>query len=198
VAPPIAAPVPSPAPAALVAEPAETPKSAPAWGLLARGGYFGLPNFIADELFLVHPDVKGSSYGFEIRYNGEGGRRNGTSVGIAVDIAKVKADGEWQQSEMDKLTTAGGDISMLAITVTKYWYIFPSWYVHPYIGFGIGAAHAKGFYKDESERVDADVWIPVIHIPVGLACEFGERIQVSAEGRFIDGIAIGASLQLRF
>src|SRR5512140_297992 len=45
--------------------PAVTPKEArkveddTSWGVLLRGGYFGLPNFIADELFNRHPEIAG-------------------------------------------------------------------------------------------------------------------------------------------
>jgi len=168
------------------------------WGLIVRGGYFGVPNFIADELFFKHPDVAGSSFGAEIRYHREGGRRGGSSIGLAIDTASAKTDGEWQQHESDTPVSGNGEVTMLAITLTQYWTLFPSWYVHPYLGLGIGVAHAKGFYKDETEQVDADIWIPVLHIPVGLAIELGKRLQLAVEGRFIDGIAIGGALQVRF
>jgi opacity protein-like surface antigen len=168
------------------------------WGLLVRGGYFGLPNAVADELFVRHPDVKGSSFGAEIRYHGEGGGRGGESIGIAVESATAEADGEWQQKESDSVTVAGGEFSMFAITLTGYWSLFPSWYVHPYAGIGIGVAHVKGHFQDEEERTDADIWIPVLHVPIGLAVEFGKRFQLAVEGRFLDGIAVGGALQVRF
>jgi opacity protein-like surface antigen len=188
--------LPAPKPAAAAAETGNADDTS--WGLLVRGGYFGLPNFIADELFVQHPDIAGSSIGAEIRYHGEGGGRGGSSIGLAIDYATAETDGDWQQKETDEIVRARGDVSMLAITLTGYWSLFPSWYVHPYVGIGIGAAHATGFYEDEEERKDADYWIPVLHIPVGLAFELGKRLQLSAEGRFIDGIAIGGALQVRF
>jgi len=195
-APTMTAPPGSPAPAAV---PAATGKvDDTSWGVLVRGGYFGVPNFIADELFLQHPDIAGSIYGAEIRYHGEGGGRGTSSIGLAIDSATASADGIWQEDESTSPKTASGEVSMLAITLTGYWSIFPSWYVHPYVGLGIGVAHAKGFYKDETERVDVDVWAPVVHIPIGLAVELGKRFQLAVEGRFIDGIAIGGALQVRF
>ena len=208
VAPP---PPPAPAPAMVLAPIAPAAPAAPprkvkaeseeddtSWGLLVRGGYFGLPSFIADELFVRHPAVKGSSIGAEIRYHGEGGGRGIASIGLAVDSATCKADGEWQQNETSEIKTASGDISMLAITVTGYWSLFPSWYVHPYFGLGIGAARVKGYYKNETDRVDADVWIPALHVPLGLAIELGKRWQLTVEGRVINGVAIGGALQVRF
>jgi len=168
------------------------------WGVLLRGGSFGLPNFIADELFHKHPDIKGSGYGAEFRYHGNGGGRGIASIGLAFDSATAKADGEWQDKETDKIVQANGEFDVMAITLTGYWSLFPSWYVHPYFGLGIGVANVKGFYKDETERVDADMWIPAVHIPIGLAVELGKRFQLAVEGRFIDGIAIGGAFQVRF
>ena len=195
-APTMAAPLESPPPAAV---PAVTGKGDDtSWGVLLRGGYFGVPNFIADELFYQHPDIAGSSIGAEIRYHGEDGGRGVASIGLAVDYATAKADGIWQKEESDTPAPAAGEVEMLAFTLTGYWSLFPSWYLHPYVGIGIGVAHATGYYVDEDERKDADYWVPVLHIPVGLAVELGERLQLAIEGRFIDGIAIGGALQVRF
>ena len=195
-APTAAAPRETPAPPAV---PAETrTEDDTAWGVLLRGGYFGLPNAIADKLFLQHPEVSGSSVGAEIRYHGKGGGRGGESIGLAIDSASCSANGVWQEDESDTPETGEGEINMLAVTLTGYWSLFPSWYVHPYGGIGIGVAHATGHYQNQSERQDADYWIPVLHIPVGLAAELGKRFQLAVEARFIDGIAIGGALQVRF
>lgn len=189
----LASPAPAPAPAAETGAPDDT-----SWGLLIRGGYFGLPEIVADEVFNKHPKVNGSSYGAEIRYHGEGGGRGVESIGLAIETAKADADGEWQLDEGDRITNAGGEFSMLAITLTGYWSLFPTWYVHPYAGIGIGIAHLEGEYEDETERVTADIWIPVLHVPIGLAVELGKHLQLAIEGRFIDGIAVGGALQVRF
>jgi len=194
--PPPAPPPPLPPPP-VAAPPEANGQDDTSWGLLARGGYFGLPSFIADELFVQHPNVVGLSYGFEIRYYGDG-HRGGNSYGISVDVASARMDGAWQQKDADPIKIASGDVDMLAFTVTRYWDFFPTWYLHPYLGLGIGAAHAKGYYLDESDKITADIWIPVLHIPIGLAIEIGDRFEFVAEGRFLDGIAIGAALQARF
>ena len=192
-APPVA-PTPAPAPAPAAAGKGDDTS----WGLLVRGGYFGLPDFIADELFVQHPDIAGTSIGLEFRYHGDDGGRGVSSIGLSVDYATASAAGDWQESASDEIVTANGEISMLAFTITGYWSMLPSWYVHPYVGLGIGVAHAKGYYVSETERVDADVWAPVLHVPVGLAVELGKTFQLAVEGRFIDGIAIGGALQVRF
>jgi hypothetical protein len=168
------------------------------WGVLARGGYFGLPNYVADKLFTEHPEVTGSSVGGEIRYHGAGGGRGIASLGIGVESAAAKAAGDWQKSETDQLKHVTGEIKMLSVTMTGYWSIFPSWYLHPYVGLGIGVAHAVGSYKDQEEKIEVDYWIPVVHVPIGVAIELGQYLQLAAEARFIDGIALGGALQVRF
>lgn len=185
-------------PVAAANEPAESGKADDtSWGVLLRGGYFGLPNFIADELFTRHPDIEGANYGAEIRYHGNGGGRGIASLGLAIDFAEARADGVWQQDASKTPKTASGEISFLGFTLTGYWSLFPSWYVHPYVGLGVGLAYVKGQYTDQ-EVIEVNEWLPVVHIPVGLAVELGKRLQLSVEGRFFDGIAYGGALQFRF
>lgn len=192
-------------PAAVAVDPAPAPAAdvsprdkETSWGFLARGGYFGLPDVIADKLFRQHPKVDGYTYGGELRYHGDGGGRGVSSIGLAVDYARTEGDGIWQPDAEDRPEAFSGEISMLAFTVTGYWSMFPSWYVHPYVGLGLGAAHLKGDYQKEDDLTTVDAWIPVIHIPVGMAFEFGEHWQVSLEARFLDGFAAGGALQARF
>jgi opacity protein-like surface antigen len=192
-APPVApAPAPTPAPAA-AGKGDDT-----SWGLLVRGGYFGLPDFIADELFVQHPDIAGTSIGLEFRYHGDDGGRGVSSIGLAVDYATAKADGVWQENESDEITHASGEVTMLAFTVTGYWSLFPSWYVHPYVGFGLGAGYFKGTVRQEEDLTEVAMLLPVLHVPVGLAAEFGKSAQLALEARFLDGISLGGSLQVRF
>lgn len=208
------APVPPPVPArtggaavaparAVAAEPAPEPRatsleSPPSWGLLLRGGYFGLPDTLANKLFRQHPKVTGSSYGGELRYHGEGGARGIASVGLTVDQCVMQADGLWQQDEFDKPWSASGDITMTAITLTGYWSILPSWWVHPYFGLGVGAAYLKGSYRKDNDLKTAEYWVPAVHIPFGLAIELGDHVQLVAEARVMNGIAAGGAIQVRF
>jgi len=192
---PTAAP-PAPAPAPVAAKTGQGDNTS--WGLLLRGGYFGLPDPFADRLFLQHPEIAGSSFGAEIRYHGEDGGRGVASVGLAIDSATAEANGIWQEDASTAPIKGAGEISMLAFTLTGYWSLLPSWFLHPYVGLGIGVAHAQGHYLNETERVEVDYWVPVVHIPVGLALELGERLQLAAEARFIDGFALGGALQVRF
>jgi len=199
VAAPVESPAPASAPAAVTAKTVEGDDTR--WGLLVRGGAFTLPNSIADQLFVKHPDVTGPIFGAEIRYHGEDGGRGVASIGVAVDYVTTTSYGEWQYTNSTQTVTGDGTINMLAVTVTGYWSLFPSWYVHPYIGIGIGVAHATGQYQDNQDRnqwVSADYWVPAVHVPVGLAIELGKGFQLSIEGRFIDGISLGGAIQARF
>ena len=194
------------APAAAAAEPA-APEAAPAppagddgtrWGLVARGGLFGVPNLVADEFFAQHPDIEGAFAGAEIRYFGDGGGRGVSSIGLAIDHGEGDADGTWQADDDDRPTVASGSVKMTAVTLTGYWSLFPSWPLHPYVGLGLGVGWFEGEYANEDGPIREEGWLPVVHVPVGLALELGRALQLSAEARFIDGFTGGAALLLRF
>jgi len=177
---------------------AAKPASGVTWGLLARGGYYGVPDAVAGEIFYRHPEISGWIAGAELRYFGDGGRNSVSSIGLAFDYGETEADGIWQAERSDRPTLASGSATMTAVTLTAYWNLFPSWPLHPYLGLGLGAAYFEGEYADEDGPVTAEGWLPVVHIPLGLAFELGERVQLSAEARFIDGFAAGGALLLRF
>jgi hypothetical protein len=67
----------APAPGAAMAPApgSAAPEREPVWGVLVRGGYFGLPDTIANRLYRQHPKVDGHTYGGELRYHGDGGGR---------------------------------------------------------------------------------------------------------------------------
>jgi opacity protein-like surface antigen len=198
-APPATAPPPPPPEAAAPApESAVTKADGTSWGAVARGGYFGLPDVIADQLFSQHPEVDGTIYGGEIRYHGDGGGRGVFSVGFAVDYGETSAYGIWQTDGSSAPQAGSGDISMLAVTVTGYWNIVPTGLIHPYVGLGLGAGYFKGTIQEDADLVEVDMVLPVLHLPVGLALELGEHLQLALEVRFINGIAAGGALQIRF
>lgn len=174
------------------------PASDVSWGIVGRGGWYGVPDAVAGEIFHKHPAISGWTTGAELRYFGDGGRRSVSSVGLAFDYGKAEADGTWQAEKTDNPTQASGSATMMAVTLTAYWTLFPSWAVHPYLGLGIGGAYFEGEYEDEDGPVTASGWLPVVHVPIGLAFELGEHVQLAAEARFIDGFTAGGALQLRF
>lgn len=201
-----APPAPSPAPPPRIAEPAPPPsrtaivteRKSAHWGVLLRGGYFGFPDAVADELFRQHPEVSGYIAGIELRYHGDGGARGVLSIGLALDYGTTEARGIWQIDEFDKPTAASGEITMTAATVTAYWNILPKLPLHPYVGFGLGVAYLEGNYITDDDLFEVSTAFPAVHIPAGIAVELGERFWLSAEARFINGIAAGGTLQVRF
>ena len=87
---------------------------------------------------------------------------------------------------------------MLAFTLTGYWSLSPPGTSTPTSASASASPTPRGTTRTRTERKDADYWVPVLHVPVGLAVELGKRLQLAIEGRFIDGIAIGGALQVRF
>jgi hypothetical protein len=189
---------PAPPVVAAPAEPAKAPPPGPEWGVLARGGYFGLPNLIADKLFRQHPAVNGSIYGAEFRSHGAGGARGIASVGYAVDHGSAEADGIWQAEPTSKPVAGKGNIEFTAFTVTGYLNILPSFFLHPYVGLGIGAGYYTGMYRKDNDIVRVKSWMPVLTLPLGLTLEISRNVNLSAEARFIDGIQAGGAIQALF
>lgn len=186
----------APAPAA-PAEPSPPP-APPRWGFLVRGGYFGLPDPIADRIFAEHPPVDGWFAGAEIRYHGPDGPRGVASLGLAVDRGSFEAAGLWREDEQDEAVFSAGSIDFTAVTLTAYWSILPSWFLHPYLGLGIGAGYYRGSYVEDGEPITVNTWLPVVTLPLGVTIEIGERLNLAAEVRFIDGISVGGVLQALF
>lgn len=193
------APVVPAAPATSMRAPAPAPagEDDTTWGVLLRAGYFGLQDQIADSLLRQHPKIAGIAYGAEARYHGEGGGRGVASAGVALDYCTVSADGIWQADEFHAPEAGGGELSLIALTLTGYLNVFPSWRVHPYLGVGIGVGWLDGSYQEGNELVEVSGLIPVLHVPVGLAYELDKRFQFAVEARFLDGISIGGTFQLR-
>lgn len=171
---------------------------APGWGLLVRGGYYGVPDWILDQLFEQHPEVDGTIVGGELRYYGDGGPSGAFSIGLGFDVGSADGFGTWQENAGDPSINGGGDVDLAAGHITLYFDIVPSSPIHPYIGFGGGAGYAKGRYVREGEEINVEEFVPVIHLPVGVVLNLGENFGLSAEARVIDGISYGGSLQLRF
>ncbi|HEY5998226.1 MAG TPA: hypothetical protein VI078_02875 [bacterium] len=192
-------PAPAGAPPAATAAPAPAPASPPAWGLLVRGGWFGVPDSVAGAIFEQNPAIKGWTAGAEVRYYGKEGPRGVTSYGLAFDHGYASADGIWQADKSDEPLQGSGHATLDTVTLTAYWDILPSWVLHPYFGLGLGVTRIDGQYKDEEgTTITARGWIPALHVPVGLSLGLGERARVAAEARFIDGFAAGGALELRF
>ena len=130
----------------------EEQSSAPGWGLLVRGGYYGVPNWILDLLFEQHPDVDGTIVGGELRYYGDGVRAGAFSVGLGFDAGSADGFGTWQENTGDEAINGGGDVDIVSGHITLYFDIVPSSALHPYIGIGGGVGYAEGRYVRDGEE----------------------------------------------
>ena len=106
--------------------------------------------------------------------------------------------GIWQETSQSTPVAGGGDIDIAASSLTLYWDFWFWNRIHPYVGLGAGIGYAKGSYVEENDDITVKEFIPVIHIPVGLAFDLGETFRFSLEGRVIDGWSWGGLFQIRF
>ena len=170
----------------------------PEWGIGFRAGTYGVPDWVLDQLFEEHPSVDGSIVGAELRWYGENGPQGLFSVGLTLDVGQAEGTGIWQETSRSTPVAGGGTIDIAASTVTLYWDYWAWRSIHPYVGLGAGLGWAKGSYVEENEDVTVKEFIPVIHIPVGLAFDLGETFRLAFEGRVIDGWSWGGLFQIRF
>lgn len=180
------------------AQEAQSSSPQPSWGVVVRGGYYGVPDWLLDLLFERHPDVDGTIFGAELRYYGEGGPSGVLSLGLGFDVGRSDGFGIWQEDAGDLPINGGGEVDILASHLTAYFDIVPSYPVHPYIGIGGGVGYAEGRYVRDGEEINVEEIVPVIHLPIGIVANLGDNFGLSAEARVIDGISFGGSLQLRF
>jgi len=188
----------SPLPLRAAGDVPESASQAPRWGIAARYGYYGVPDWLLDLLFEEHPSVDGTIVGGELRYYGDGGPSGVFSIGLTVDAGSSEGFGIWQEKSSDRPVAGGGEVDILAATVTAYWDLWPSGALHPYFGLGLGAAYAEGRYEQDGEKITVEEFVPALHIPAGLVLNLGEHLGLALEARVIDGFSWGGSLQLRF
>ena len=103
----------------------------------------------------------------------------------------------WQEEAGDAPIESGGEVDLIAAAMTLYWDFYSSSPLHPYAGLGLGLGYAEGRYEREGERISVDEFLPVVHVPVGLVLNLGERVGLSVEARFIDGFSWGGLAQFR-
>ncbi len=187
--------------AALAAPPAasaDEDAAPPRWGIGFRAGTYGVPDWVLDTLFEEHPSVDGSIVGAELRWYGDNGPSGLFSVGLTFDVGQADGTGIWQETSQSTPVAGGGDIDIAASSLTLYWDFWFWNRIHPYVGLGAGIGYAKGSYVEENDDITVKEFIPVIHIPVGLAFDLGETFRFSLEGRVIDGWSWGGLFQIRF
>lgn len=175
------------------------PKEKPQrWGIGIHGGYFGVPDFILDEVFIEHPSVKGSTFGIEARYYGDKGPDRVFNWLFSLDYGKFSGDGYWRVEEGEDLEYGKIDASLISLTATALWNILPTKPVNPYIGIGLGIGYLKGKGKSEDEEKSVSATIPVLHIPVGLNIKASDKFHIIIEGGFRDGFYGGGGARILF
>ena len=92
----------------------------PSFGIVARGGYYGVPDWLLDLLFDEHPDVDGTIFGGELRYYGDGGPSGAFSIGIGADVGRSDGFGIWREDAGDTPINGGGEVDIIAGHITFY------------------------------------------------------------------------------
>lgn len=139
--------------------------------LISDGIETRLKDKILEDIQETHPDLQersysqelefdssGDNYGFEIRWY-PGGENGSFSLGLSVEktamevsLPKVAANLELTDDSSFQ-GEADGKIAIhpLSFHLSFRWDIKPSWRVHPYMTFGVGAAAISSFEEDELE-----------------------------------------------
>ncbi len=176
----------------------------PRWGVGIKAASFGVPNALADSFVYEHPTISGSSFAFEWVSYGIKGPRSGLFTLFSLEYSRMGGQGYWRKEEGDRQQDLEGEITQLNMTVTLLANIFPSWVVHPYIGFGLGVGRvaywAEGVYVDDNpltaikDTYVDNMILPVIHLPVGFAINISDRVMIRLEGGFKNGLYFGGSV----
>lgn len=169
----------------------------PRWAVGMKFGGFGLPNFLLDKFAYEHPTLMGHAVSFEVRSYGVKGHRSSIGALFSLEYNKMDGKGFWREEEGNRQLDVEGELSQVNLTATVLIGIFPSFVVHPYVGFGLGVGRAyiwsEGFYTDEDpdlavkETYVKDLIVPVVHIPLGIMINISNRVEVRIEVGFKNG-----------
>jgi opacity protein-like surface antigen len=180
---------------------------APRTGVGLKGGAFGIPNQLLDWFVYEHPEFRGEFYSFEIRSYGSKGPKSVFSGLYSFEYSQMRGEGPWRDKQEHRRLDGTGEITQLNVTATIIMSLFPGLPVHPYFGAGIGLGRVsiwyEGTYTDEvgtqiNERYETKRFIPVGHVPIGIAFNFKNRFVARIEGGFKNGFYVGAALTINF
>ena len=166
------------------------------WGIGVHGGYFGVPNFVLDNIFEEHPSVSGTTLGLEARYYGRADKV--FNLSLSLDYGTFSSDGYWKKEAADKRKYGKIDGSLASLTATAIWNMLPSKTVNPYLGIGLGVGQLKGTGKSEGEEENVSATVPVLHIPVGINIRPSDSFHIDIEGGFRDGIYGTGGIRILF
>jgi len=184
-----------------------SPGNVPRTGVGLKGGVFGIPNQLLDLFVYEHPEVRGEVYAFEIRSYGARGPKSVFSGLYSLEYSRMKGEGPWRDEQSHRRLEGAGEITQINITATIIMSLFPGLPVHPYFGAGIGIGRVsiwyEGTYTDElgtqiTDRYENDRFIPVGHVPIGIAINFKNRVTARIEGGFKNGFYLGGAVTINF
>jgi hypothetical protein len=182
---------------------AKVPKA----GIGFRGSAFGIPNQLLDLLVYEHPEIKGQSYAFEIWSYGSKGPKGVFSGLYSFEYSKMSGEGPWRDEQDHRRLEGEGEITQISLTATIVMNILPRSPVNLYIGGGLGVGRVsiwyEGTYTDEvgtqiTEKYEEDRIIPVVHVPIGIAFNIGNRAKIRVEGGFRNGFYAGGGITFNF
>ncbi len=180
----------------------------PRWGVGFKISSFGIPNSLLDNFVHEHPTLAGQSFAFELRSYGARGPKSATGVLFSLEYSKISGSGFWRENEDNRQLDLEGEISQINLTATVIIGIFPSFVVHPYLGFGLGIGKglvwSEGIYTDEaSESAVKDTYLknlvlPVVHLPLGIMINIANKVEIRIEGGFKNGFYLGGGAVYNF
>jgi hypothetical protein len=182
-------------------------KKFPRMGVGFKGGVFGIPNQLLDLFVYEHPEVRGEVYSFEIRSYGAKGPKSVFSGLYSLEYSKMDGEGLWRDEQNHRRKEGVGEITQINVTATIIMSLFPNLPIHPYFGAGLGIGRVsiwyEGTYTDElgtqiTERYDDAHFVPVGHVPIGIAINFKNRVLARIEGGFKNGFYLGAAVTINF
>ncbi|MEW6455338.1 MAG: hypothetical protein AB1410_01310 [Acidobacteriota bacterium] len=174
-------------------------------------------------------DTGGNNLGFEIRFY-PGGEYGSFSLGLSVEKTKMEfslsgfvdmefTDGSYVDFDADGKFV----VTPLSYNLSLRWDIKPSWRVHPYVGFGFGAAPVSGdvsynlsgkFYNAETGLLETESeseskklkdieelaikFYPIIQLNLGLKGRVSENIYLQVDAGIWNGFLVRGGLSFRF
>ncbi len=180
----------------------------PRWGIGLRLSSFGVPNSLVDAFAYEHPTFAGHSLSFELRSYGKKGPRSSVGALFSLEYSRLGGSGPWGENKDSKQLDIEGEVSQVNLTFTLLVGIFPSWAVHPYFGIGLGVGKAyvwsEGTYADDDpntavkETYLQNLFVPVVHLPVGFMINISNKVEIRLEGGFKNGFYVGGAVVYNF
>lgn len=165
----------------------ETPVSSPGkispqstWAIDFHGGTYSLDKLL-DAVLEKHPSMKGPAGGVSFHIWGEDGPDRIFRHVISLDYAHTEGKGTWKFEPEDAEEYGSVDATMVSLTYSALWHIFPTKRVNPYLGVGVGAQHWQVKGEGGGDNGSVAATLPVLYFPLGLNAKITDRFWIHAE-----------------